>query len=721
MRSLYIHSRDATETHADGGHVFDVSDAMEGGSRVASLSVSSAELPASQYTIESGTNRIFFHEGVRLCPGYRSLVFEECSHRCGCVHRRELSLPLHLNRVVSVSVDGESVIIETQHPHGLGHTSATTSPTWWICSPLSPTGETHPLGSVVPVSDRSIRVELGGGISDGVDCTQGGGDFGYLHHPLVGGPEEWASTLEEALRESKGESPLSYAVSVDPVEGRFRVTCVGQPHSCCDVSKGYSVQVSGDELALAWGLRESKGVAPYSTVRSLRIMVDGQCGGADDGQGAVADVRFELSSAPMLAGWGLVRVPPGWYSPTSRPLVACQHQSRHLADELTRRWNALYFSRPCALRFVDHTGKCVAIEVHRGTYSSGSFCDHVAGLMCEAGSPGGIYAVSYDCHRFEFRCHTRTTGPGCGEFALIFDSTEEDAIDPERLGFVRTRYSGNEAYRSETPVTVPYLDEGRNPGLQYHVAELSDQGRFRFGAMRKPAMSATAWSISTTDGLLELQTTVEGDDSQPVAHGYDCDDVLSLEIIRCDDADAVGSSWKGSAVVHPGSRCGVQDLAIEIPRGAFEFLQMSTSTFRFRVRSTTTATQSVHFAASAGAIEPSRLGLTGGGGARLMQWKVGHPLIADSPYQLDQPDYLLLFVDPGARMTGTLRGARGDQPLAKITVNPQIREGAARCEATSTVDVRLGRLTIQIRNPDGTPYRLHGAPFSITFSMICRE
>jgi hypothetical protein len=98
------------------------------------------------------------------------------------------------------------------------------------------------------------------------------------------------------------------------------------------------------------------------------------------------------------------------------------------------------------------------------------------------------------------------------------------------------------------------------------------------------------------------------------------------------------------------------------------------------------------------------------------------PLLSPSPHRLDHPDYVLVYLDMLGKPTkGTLQRACAEGlrfPLAKVIVSPQVRDGAVRCEVSSSISIRRGRFTIRLRNPDGTPYKLHGAPYSLTLTLV---
>ena len=105
----------------------------------------------------------------------------------------------------------------------------------------------------------------------------------------------------------------------------------------------------------------------------------------------------------------------------------------------------------------------------------------------------------------------------------------------------------------------------------------------------------------------------------------------------------------------------------------------------------------------------------GEGGRRLP------PLEAPAVHNLDHPDYVLMYLDEGKR--GTLlqhsAGSSTTTPFAKIVLYPNLREERSLPRETTLISGEsLTNFTVRFTNADGTPYRFHGANFSLSLNLI---
>lgn len=82
------------------------------------ISLCSAEIPLSQYVVESGRNQIFFSEGIRLETDESRRFIVQLS---GGDQEFEVVLPMYLNKItrVDIGLDVVSVIFTTEFEHGL--------------------------------------------------------------------------------------------------------------------------------------------------------------------------------------------------------------------------------------------------------------------------------------------------------------------------------------------------------------------------------------------------------------------------------------------------------------------------------------------------------------------------------------------------------------------------------------------------------------------------
>lgn len=803
VRSICLNSSDAVEVSRDGDHVFDLQ-CLDANAQVARVSLATIELPASQYTIEHDTNRMHFCEGLRFGPGYRE-IHMRAQLSTNQVHEQNIKFPVYLNAIRAVRRLGapkgfegfqcfKGFDIETVFPHGLESISRCEDQVtaWWVCSRLGAI-KLHfapeappPVGNAARISEikntHTFRVSLPP-TAEGVSAPKPGESLGFLHMPTIGGPAQWAKLLQCALRGS-GRQPLSYEVSFDAVNGALSVVATGP---------ATSVGVSGDNLAVAWGLHGAVGQLPQNAQTASSSRLNDMLGDPTPSSSSRAPVqggeRYHLTGRRMLTGWPSVALSPGWYGPSSRPWSVSP--TRQLAPELTRRWNLLRFDlhpieavmpegcvTPYVLPFTDPSGVQTSVPVYCGIYSSTSLCDYLSIAMTRACSNGAKVKVSYTDERFVFDfdpdgVNSASTQGGFAQPSLAsldFDFKLAAALDPERFGFARARYTGRSKYASEQIVVVPDAEvpdgdggmQQRAPQGHYCVTDVPEQRRFRFDVHRRPELwcsTCDAKTLQTTQrnsfvlktSRPRLSTSSESISMIPFAHGYTAGDLVHVRLTRveavtstaaCADTKCrVGGGgsvlWEGLCAVptkHHDDADAFHDdpcmLELAVPGDLSAVhasaLRVHQDTLLVKVSSVDTPTPSLHLTESEKACIPRRsLGFTDfAWSPSIIAWNEDNqwPILSPSSHRLDHPDYILVYLDvPGKPTTGTLQRACADgrrYPLAKVIVSPQVRDGAVRCEVSSTISIRRGRFTIRLRNPDGTPYRLHGASYSLTLSLV---
>ena len=89
---------------------------------------------------------------------------------------------------------------------------------------------------------------------------------------------------------------------------------------------------------------------------------------------------------------------------------------------------------------------------------------------------------------------------------------------------------------------------------------------------------------------------------------------------------------------------------------------------------------------------------------------------------LDTAPYVLLELGSLSTNPSTLQRAVLDDgvvisPFAKVCFAPYRTERINPAEITLPEGNRLGPVILRIRNPDGTPYNTHGAPFSLSLTI----
>lgn len=779
VRVVCLDSADAIEVGDRGEHVFELP-RVESDAQITRISMMSAELPMSQYPIEADSNRLHFFDGLRLDEHTRRIVIEETPLGGAVPVTTNLVFPVHLNRVVRVDVvpaeptATTELAVTTELEHGLQLAACT--PCWWVGSPIGDHELCSPSSRVAlatVIDERTVRVRLvapprAAALAELTKC-----DLGYIHAEAVPGPLQWASVLDQALRGCA--TMCAYGVECD--ESRACLVFHTQPRS----RHPHEVRVRGDRLCSALGLQRAGLVLgnshslltgdPEPSVLSVLSAQSVQ---------SVPSARSERPERParfagtcLAAEWPYLELPPGWYGPSLRP-ASCA-PPRHIARQLTKSWNPLQFddlleaaapetfASPYMLPFTNTDGdrKCVAVPC--GTYSPTSLCAYLSAAMTQLSPAGASVRVAYCTNTKRFCMQCAPVDPRGSAFAVDFGGKQAAALDPDRLGFARTEYSG--AFVSERPVHVPQADMTRSAG-ECSVTDVGPERKLRFCARARSTLTCVRLNrvddIEAGDALVlrTLRPRPNAGPTQalfPFAHGYSEGDIVVVMLrpervelptstlsghdalagpwqpgrAVADSADSADSTraWRGLAVVaaarsHELTQCDRPwTLVLRVPVACCEAMRAAGPAASLRVCPFEQPRPSLCFPGPECASVPRWcVGFPSGTRSPVLYaWRPGRewPLVTPNAYRLELPDYLLVHVEPsnGPPLRGTLRHTSGF-PLAKVIVAPQIRDGAVRSESVSVASIRGGRFAVRITNPDGSPYRLHGAPFSLTLQLI---
>tara|TARA_Y100000310_G_scaffold343521_1_gene451592 strand:+ start:3792 stop:8009 length:4218 start_codon:yes stop_codon:yes gene_type:complete len=103
-------------------------------STVKTLTLTDAEVPNAQFTVEGNRNRIYFDEGLRVTDAYASITLKASATsgtntQFGTAHDETLRLPLHLNQITAIGVDAaaDTVVLTLANDHGLNPGNSTGS------------------------------------------------------------------------------------------------------------------------------------------------------------------------------------------------------------------------------------------------------------------------------------------------------------------------------------------------------------------------------------------------------------------------------------------------------------------------------------------------------------------------------------------------------------------------------------------------------------------
>lgn len=806
VRMVCLDSADAVDVGDRGEHVFELP-RLESDAQITRISMTSAELPMSQYPIEADSNRLHFFDGLRLDQHTRRIAIEETPIGGAVPVTTELVFPVHLNRVVRVTVvpaDPTSptlktatteLAVTTELEHGLQLAACT--PCWWVGSPIGDhelcSSSSHVALAAV-IDERTVRVRLASPpcaeLTNALaELTRH--DLGYIHAELVPGPRQWASVLDQALRGR--DTMCAYSVECD--ESRACLvfhTLTGRTGRPLTTHHTHEVRVRGDRLCSALGLQHaglvlgnSHNLLTGKSVNSVLSILSAQ-----PVQSAVRSEhpeqpspRARFAGTCFASEWPYLELPPGWYGPSLRP-ASCA-PPRHIAQQLTKSWNPLHFDdlletaapetcvSPYMLPFTDTDGdrRCVAVPC--GTYSATSLCAYLSAAMTQLSPAGASVRVAYCTNTKRFCMECAPVDPLGSAFAVDFTHS---ALDPDRLGFARAEYSG--AFVSERPVHVPQVDMTRSAGT-CSVSDIGCERKLRFCARARPMLTCVCLNtlnlntlnlnevdinapnlnkVEAGDALVlrTLRPRLNSNALFPFAHGYSEGDIVVVMVrpervelptlnntlsghdasagpwqpgrVVADSADST-RAWRGLAVVSVAQSRETDNcdrpwtLVLRVPVACCKAMRAAGPAACLRVCPFEQPRPSLCFPGPECASVPRWcVGFPSDTRSPILYaWQPGRewPLVTPNAYRLELPDYLLVYVEPcnSPPLRGTLRHTSGF-PLAKVIVAPQIRDGAVRSESVSVVSIRGGRFVVRITNPDGSPYRLHGAPFSLTLQLI---
>ena len=691
--------------------------------------------------------------------------------------RADLVLPLHLNRVTRIEAEkgekgGKRVRVHLAEPHGMD--GATFE---WMegyeehaklvaaaveeAADLSRAWKEGRLDLSSPSSLLlSPRTPLSPSDAAAVE-GKGGTGGGYLHVPSPASPDALARLIQAKLRAEPGFGRRAF---VEFDAGACEVV-VGMAAYPAPEVRSVRIEVGGDALASLVGFGGEGGTSRVFSRPQGDVRLDGYASGVQrrgfleartlptaPGYGTVRD----RADAPPLslrgdasALFGHATLRPGWYAPSQR--IYSTSPPLRLTDEWELQFARFVVPRgeeggppTQGLVFTDPIGVKRIAEVAPGVYTASSISAYLQDLMNqdaprdaayasgaasaeEAASapPAYAFSVGFEGDRFSFSCAT-ADGMGAA-FSLHF--AHPRSLDPARFGFEAATLEGSDRYESSEPVREPSTPFGALRNL-YQITEVHGQRKFCVRPSAPPPALAVAQAYDAGSRTLTLRCVTPS--KRHVAHGFRRGAVVTLSAAGyVEEAGSVRheSVARGAlalAVVVRGAEAdGVTTLDVEVPSSAW----IEEAVKEERCLTVTQPTEPSSFCFSKrlpSTVGGERLGFAPttvqwglDGAVRTRKLRVP-PYVSPGSHNLDHVDYVLLKLRESNRTTflqhesgGTAQGVFG-----KVCLNPTFRhERHLPVEVGFVGGDRLDALTLEVLNPDGTPYHFHGAAFSLSLTL----
>jgi hypothetical protein len=326
-----------------------------------------------------------------------------------------------------------------------------------------------------------------------------------------------------------------------------------------------------------------------------------------------------------------------------------------------------------------------------------------------------VVDASLQLGRFVFRTLSGRT------FQLIFNRGSS-SIEAWRLGFDDITYEGEGIYEG-APLKladVSYPSSVQNPVMRVNTYSLSEdlyQSKFKLQVQAPPPLLGELITKST--GTATFHTTLQ---SLPAAHGLVVGQVVRLCTPSKDTFEVdgetlhalkVGGVFAAVAEVHNDTRC----VTLSVYTGQWEV-----DTCRRHVVTIRVPVEPSNFNFSS--VMPASIGYERlGFEARAYQFRLDgiHTIVAPFVFNLEGPDYVLVYVADGKRNTNMIHQSLSDVscPFAKVILYPNYREERALTrEIVLSSGENFSRFTIALRNPDGSAYQMNGAVWSFTLNFV---
>lgn len=698
------------------------------------LMLGSLEFPVTQYTVEREWNRLYFCEGVQVNSKSRSLHLRITSQSIDDRRDVFINLPIRVNPIIKWRVDRDRgmMIVTCQFPHGLWSNDTShcvVRDIWWDSVLLIGC----PLGTLSLSSENDLyyvtstefgitateeRIEtLAAGLNDIAPRA------GYLYVPDLPSPHELCECLTACARGMHDDVAIAFRFSARDNKVDMTVRSVSYTHRVVLVTTSLSMRMGLGSMD-----REEK-VSPEQPCRL---------------------------ESQQTALWSAVGLAPGWYGPSHRPMLSGQPKS--FMAEMEHSLNRMSFPLPervadgsmtaYYLVFIDPSGQTLFCPVPTGKYTPAQLCsilEQGMTVLSIASTPGVSYSVFFEQHRFVFACEVRDQSDHVqpANFALVLNHPQQ--FDPEKIGFSPLLYTGSASYTSIaecTYVSAETVDDADMLAFNsYRFSDVSHQERFRLHASPAYAMTGVILNYLPQDSALLVKTYVG---QLPYSHGLVAGDVVQLQTVSNTEVFVSGDDgWVEKSV----SPCPISSMwnryAVVLQVNKTSDLY-PTTLLKLRVRPNNeladctgqaigiqppTRPFNICVGTHGDSIRPHMLGVSQGA----LQWgrdgschtldrthRVA-PFVFPFIHNLDHPDYILMHFEDGKR--GTLLqhhyGNMSSTPFAKIVLYPMLREERMLPRDTTMISgENMSTFTVKFTNPDGSPYKFHGAQFSFSLNFV---
>lgn len=647
------------------------------------MTLGSAELPLSQYLIESTGNTLYFDDGIRLIVND---VAEECRRTFTLTvddQTYEILLPPYLNHVIDVDDSVPAApIFTTQYAHALDLNSQWN---WGLCIQLIGThlgvsAATNLCAANVNFLVLNATQFQISGLTPGAWPSRDG-IYGYVWAPAIPSPQYLATILQYAI---DLEIPRSFALSYSLTTGQFTLTSLLTSTTCARPAPPtytpviYVTAQSSECLSAMMG---------FGT---------GRCQFQSPPSSCAVPTPNLLPCAPaavLHAGYGYQCV-------MHVPLALGNYGPDSLVNQLNASTHRLYFEPGCSpqsgtepmMVFANAEHTCFSISITWGYYTPQTFCQFVQSAMIAADPLGQPYECLYDAATGQF-CFTTSDS---SVFSLEFGDLAE-TLNAQAIGFDNISYRGLYLYCSTTPVFFPQLtccNPGRYLGTLVQACALTHQRKFQF-------------TLTQSRGISLAQITDEGGGTAfvvcSIAHGYQVYDPVALVLIS-----------SHSSVILP--------VTAVINAFTFAVNLAGTSIFDGAVDAPVTCNLAdlplwnFYLAPTRPQVIPARiLGFI----PEDLLWLEG-TLTYLSPYvwALDPPSYILLCVTETnalSHSSHTAGSVVNPNVFAKIILAPSVRVERLYPMMLSATGLAINSaMRFTFYNNDGTLYQMHGLDWSLT-------
>ena len=734
MYSLSFVSSDAKKV--EDGYQFTIESAI---ARVKPTRVmlASVELPLSQQSIEEGWSRVHFTERIHITAGARDfrVLTSYTSAADGPVVQKEAvaQLPLHQNEIESTLMNGatQTLTVRCVEPHGLyayGECVLPYMESWGDAEILGCSSgafhllDAHTDGRLQPVDDYTFSIKIPNGAEEPDDSSSG---VVYVPSPTSFGALAAFLSAYVQLSPIRGGVKIGYDVDQNRL-------VVEAPHYPPD-SETLTVTIGGDNLTSRLGL------TPGTTRRFTRNSLDAGTLPSGESDPSLSTQQLmlatgnygpqqsnlpplHLTSSPLA--WPYVRLRRGHYAPTKKSHTPSPPQ--RIQAEVDVQFNRFLLRRredgsAPAIVFIDPAGMARIADVMPGRYSADSLAAQLTRVMSDASA--ATFTVAFSGNAFTVACVNSGLQGSPRTFSILF--AHPRSMESARLGFDEITYDGASSYTSSNVVTVPQMQwPYAQPLLQhtnlYQLSEDHSRARMRFVSVAPPPVIGVI--TTSDDNLLTLDCFASG---RPVSHGFAIGAVISLT--------SPGKSFEiNGTQTLPADPGFARGIVYEQPEPNVVVLRVHTSLWlsevgRVVALSVPVEPLSLCFHPSAENGIAHRLGFDprvyehGYDGITHTQIGKLPPYYAPNVYDLDHPDFVLMYLREGKRTSLTHHYAQSvaSLPFAKIVLYPVYREERALMrETVLSSGESMNRFTIDLSNPDGTRYELNGSRFSFTLNFI---